>query len=101
MEVSDFLAEPPSTLRYWEKEFPDYIRPIRNAGKIRYYTPGMIEQLKMIKYLVRERGMKLEAVREELRLNKKNVSKRMKILQDLEDAKSQLLELQAALKKRR
>ena len=100
-EVADFVDESSTTLRYWEKEFPDTIKPVRHTGKIRYYTPEVIEKVKLIKYLLRERGMRIEAVKQELRVNGKNVSKRMQILATLEDVRSELLQLRAALMKRR
>ncbi len=100
-DVAEFINESPSTLRYWESEFPNIIKPVRNSGKIRYYTPEVIEQIKKIKYLLRDRGLKIEAVKTEMRTNGKNVSKRMKILSTLEDLKTQLLIFQDALKARR
>lgn len=100
-EVAEFVGVPPSTLRYWEKEFPKDITPIRNAGNIRYYTPQDIETLHMIKYLIHERGMRIEAVKTELRVNRKNVSRRMQILSNLEDVRGELTMMLSALSKRR
>lgn len=100
-DVADFVEVPPTTLRYWETQFPDYISPIRNAGRIRYYTPETIQTLRMIKYLLHTRGMKIEAVREELRRNRGNVSKRMKILGKLNEVRDELTNLLRALEKRR
>lgn len=100
-EVSEFVGESPSTLRYWESEFPDRIVTIRNAGNIRYYTPDTIEKIKMIKYLIRDRGLKMEAAKVELQRYSGNVSKRLKILSTLEEIRSSLVLLQDALKKRR
>ena len=47
-EVSEILNLPQSTLRFWETQFP-LLKPKRNDGGTRFYTPGDIEVLKMIK----------------------------------------------------
>lgn len=99
-DVADFVGVPTSTLRFWEQQFPTHIKPIRNTGKIRYYTPETIETLKIIKFLLYTRGMKIEAVKEELKHNKDNVSKRLKILNILSEARSDLNLLLKALTKR-
>lgn len=100
-DVAEFVEVPPSTLRFWEQQFPEFIQPIRNAGKIRYYTPSNIETLRMIKFLLHTRGMKIEAVKDELRHNRKNVSRRLKILSILTETRDDLSQLLKALKKRR
>ena len=99
-DVSDFVGVPMSTLRYWEKEFPDSVKPVRNGGLTRYYTPETIETLKLIKYLVHDRGIKIEAAREELRGNSSNVSRRVRILDTLEEVRRDLLLLKSALDRR-
>ncbi len=100
-EVSQFLDLPASTLRYWEKEFPQQVKPMRNSGNTRYYTPEQVETLKMIKYLLHTRGMKIDAVRQELRGNPRNVSRRVEIIEKLTDIRTQLKSILAALDKRR
>lgn len=100
-DAAEFVGVPQSTLRYWEKEFPKDVNPMRNAGNIRYYTPEQIETLRMIKYLIHERGMRIESVKTELRVNRRNISRRMKILDKLTSVRSDLESLMAALSKRR
>ena len=100
-DVVQFVGVPASTLRYWEKEFPQYVNPMRNSGRTRYYTPEQVETLKLIKFLLHTRGMKIEAVRKELRGNSKNVSRRVEIVEKLEDLRSELKLLLDALEKRR
>ena len=100
-DVAAFVGVPQSTLRYWEKEFPHQVKPMRNAGNIRYYTPEQVETLKLIKFLVHTRGMKIDAVRRELRGNVKNVSRRLDIVEKLEEVRAELKELLSALEKRR
>lgn len=100
-DVAEFVGVPVTTLRFWEQQFPDHVQPIRNKGKIRYYTPQTIEILRMIKYLLHTRGMKIEVAREELRHNRNNVSRRLKILNILTEARGDLALLLKALNKRR
>lgn len=100
-DVAQFVDVPQSTLRYWEKEFPQQVKPMRNSGNIRYYTPEQVETLKLIKFLVHTRGMKIDAVRKELRGNSKNVSRRVEIVEKLQEVRSELKEILSALEKRR
>ena len=54
-------------LRYWEKEFKQ-IRPkkIRNR---RYYSPEQVETIKMIKFLLKNKGMTISGVKNAIKLN--------------------------------
>ena len=55
------------TLRYWEKEFKQ-IKPkiIRNR---RYYSKDQIEVVKMIKFLLKDKGMSISGVKKILNSN--------------------------------
>ena len=59
-DVSEILGIPESTLRYWESQFT-IIKPKRNKKNIRYYTPHDIEMISRVYYLVKEKGLKLDA----------------------------------------
>ena len=48
-------------LRYWEKEFK-IIRP-KKINNIRYYSEKQIEILKMIKFLLKNKGMTISGVK--------------------------------------
>jgi DNA-binding transcriptional MerR regulator len=68
-EVAEQLGVATSTLRFWEQEFPDYIKPGRyhKAGrKNRKYTLDDIEDVKKIHYLVKKLGMTIPGARDEL-----------------------------------
>lgn len=99
-DVSELLGLSASTLRYWESEFPE-CKPRRSNTNIRYYRPEDIEVLKIIHYLLKVKGLKMEAAKEQLRANRKNVSNRVKILDVLQDTRRQLEEIQRALTKRK
>lgn len=95
-DVADILGIPASTLRFWEKEFT-IIKPVRNAKNTRLYTPKDIETIKMIHYLVKEKGLKLDAAQAMIRRNRNGVSKRFEVIDRLKSIKSQLLHLKKAL----
>lgn len=95
-DVADILGIPASTLRFWEKEFT-IIKPVRNAKNTRLYTPKDIETIKMIHYLVKEKGLKLDAAQAMIQRNRDGVSKRFEVIDRLKSIKSQLLHLKKAL----
>ena len=54
-------------LRYWEKEFKQ-IRP-KKINNRRYYTSKQLEIIKMIKFLLKNKGMTISGVQNYLNLN--------------------------------
>lgn len=97
-DVAEILHIPASTLRFWEKQFT-IIKPRRNAGNIRFYTPEDIETIRKVYYLVKEKGLKLDAAQEQIRHNRKNVDRRFETVQRLRDIRACLVSLQEALGK--
>ena len=95
-DVSEILGIPESTLRYWESQFT-IIKPRRNKKNIRYYTPSDIETISKVYYLVKEKGLKLDAAQAQIRHNRDGVDKRFVAIEQLKDIKQQLLALQSAL----
>jgi len=57
-----------STLRFWEKQFPE-LRPKTNARGVRMYSPENIETLRQIYYLVKERGFTLKGAKQKKQQN--------------------------------
>lgn len=94
-EVAEMLGIPASTLRYWERSFT-VIQP-RRHNNIRYYTKEDIEKIRMVWYLVKERGMRLEVAEQEIRHNRRNVSRRHPAIERLYDVRDRLQELSNAL----
>ena len=95
-EVSEIINVPQSTLRFWEKEFSE-LEPKRSLTNRRYYTPADIELLQIIHYLLHVKGMKIEAVKEQLKNNKKNLSKRLEIISKLQAVRDDLTVLLESL----
>lgn len=98
-DVSEMLGVPQSTLRFWEKEFP-MCKPSRSLHNIRYYKPTDIEMLRIIHYLVKVKGLKIEAAKEQLRTNKKNISRRLEVIDRLTDVRDRLDILLKSMTKR-
>ena len=95
-DVAEILDVPTSTLRFWEKEFT-VIKPKRNAKNIREYTAKDIETIKMIYYLVKEKGLKLDAAQAMIKRNRDGVSKQWEVVDRLKQVKEQLIQLDNAL----
>ena len=66
-EVSKRLSIPAHTLRYWEKQFPNAIRPTTGAGGRRYYRAETVQRLTTIRELLYDRGMTIAGVKKLLR----------------------------------
>ncbi len=95
-DVSEILGIPESTLRYWETQFT-IIKPKRNKKNIRYYTPNDIEIISKVYYLVKEKGLKLDAAQAQIRHNRDGVDKRFDAIEQLKGIKEQLLGFQRTL----
>ena len=54
-------------LRYWEKEFKE-IKP-RKINNRRYYSSDQVEMLKMIKFLLKNKGMTISGVKKLISTN--------------------------------
>lgn len=91
-EVSEITGLPMSTLRFWESQFPT-INPRRNDRGTRFYTPRDIETIRMVSYLVKDKGMKLEAAQEEMKRNRDGVAKRFEAIEGLRNVRDRLQEL--------
>ena len=95
-DVAEILHIPESTLRYWEKQFT-IINPRRNAKNTRLYTPADIEVIRKIHYLVKEKGLKIDAAQSEIRKNRDGIDKRYEVVTRLKQIRDQLKELQKAM----
>lgn len=99
-EVADILDIPKSTLRFWETKFT-IIKPYRNSGGTRFYSPSDIEKIRMINYLVKEKKLKIEAAEQQLRNNSTGMSRRFEAIERLKGVRNKLSELLVTLNKMR
>lgn len=91
-EVSEMLDIPATTLRFWENEFA-IIKPRRFSNGRCYYTVDDIEKVSMVNYLVKEKGLKIEAAKEYLRNNPKGLDQRHRTVIRLKTIRASLQEL--------
>jgi DNA-binding transcriptional MerR regulator len=99
-DVSDMLGLPQSTLRFWETQFSIAV-PRRNDKGTRLYTPKDIENLRMLKFLLHDKGLRIEAAREELKVNRDGIIRRAEALAKLREVRDRLQSLLDSLHKLR
>ena len=71
-QVHALTGVPKPTLRFWEKEFKEYLEPARTTGNQRRYDERTIDNVKTINHLVKVEGYTLEGARKKLELIKEN-----------------------------
>ena len=92
-EVAEMLKENTSTLRFWEKEF-GFPNPRTNKKGTRFYAEKDIEELKLICFLLREKGLTIQGAKENLKSHKKDDVKRFaEIVERLNYIKEELLNI--------
>jgi DNA-binding transcriptional MerR regulator len=96
-EVRKQTGLPASTLRYWEEQF-DQLSPYKDDKGNRYYTEKNIELIKQIKY-IRDtlKITRIEAIRNELKNNKRKIDVRQQASEILEHVREELLAIRAKI----
>jgi DNA-binding transcriptional MerR regulator len=95
-EVAELLDLPLYTLRFWESRFT-IIKPRRTATGRRMYTASDIEKIRMVYYLVRDKGLHLDAAQEQLRNNHTGVSRHSAAVSRLKEIRNELQSMLDAL----
>jgi hypothetical protein len=67
-QVSQLTGVKKTTLRYWEKEFSDYLRPERTGTQRRQYSLEEVEKVSVLKKLIEDEKYKSAGVRLKLGL---------------------------------
>ena len=62
-EASDLAGVPAHTIRFWEKGFSEFLRPIRTSGGQRRYGPDDVRVIRRIKHYRYERGYTIAGTR--------------------------------------
>lgn len=81
-----------SLIRYWEKEF-DNINPHKNKKGNRLFTREAIDEVALVYYLVKERGMTLKGARQKIKQNRESTLQEHEVVKKLNQIKSLLLEI--------
>jgi DNA-binding transcriptional MerR regulator len=96
-EVAEMVGVAESTLRYWEKEFPN-LHPKTVAGtKVRQYSEDDIKEVKVIYNLIKVRGFKIANARRYLRENKDGADRSQELLATLITVRDKLQRLKSSL----
>ena len=94
-EVAAMFEVNETTLRFWEKEFPQ-IAP-QKMGKARRYTKADVEQVRLVHGLVKVRGLKIAAARDLLMNNKCWLDLSVEVVDRLRKIKAELQALREEL----
>jgi len=65
-QVNALTGVPKPTLRFWEKEFKDFLEPERTQGNQRRYNEDSVELIQRINYLVKVEGYTIEGAKKKL-----------------------------------
>ncbi|BAG83781.1 MAG: MerR family transcriptional regulator [Candidatus Azobacteroides pseudotrichonymphae] len=91
-EIANKLNVSESLLRYWEKKFSS-ISPARTAKGIRQYRLKDVDEIRLIYYLVKEKGMTLSGAQKKLKDNRDKIIHTEKIINCLKDVRAELASL--------
>lgn len=95
-EVAEMFGVNTSLIRYWENEF-DNIKPYKNKKGNRMFTKEDIEQVKLVYYLVKERGMTLKGAQQKIKDNKNSALQEQQIVARLKLIREMLIEIKEEL----
>jgi DNA-binding transcriptional MerR regulator len=91
-EVAEMFYVNQSLLRYWEKEFPS-IKPSKTDKGTRQYRQEDVEEIRLVHYLVKEKGMTLPGAKQKLKENRDNVIHTGDIIDRLKNIRTELMKL--------
>jgi len=66
-EIKELIGVPSHTLRYWEKEFSDTLRPARTQGKQRRYGETDLKTLTTIYKLLKKEKYSIAGAKQKLK----------------------------------
>ena len=91
-EVATMFGEQTSAIRYWEKEF-DILKPKKNKKGNRLFTPGDIENLRLIHYLLKEKGMTIAGVKKKMSENPDDLRHNHEVISSLKKIRAMLIDI--------
>lgn len=96
-EVAQMVGVNESTLRFWEKEFPNLKPKTVASTKVRQYTTKDIEEVKVIYNLIKVRGFKIAAARKYLHGNRASADRSSDVINMLVGVRDELKEIKKHL----
>ena len=97
-DVSEYFGVNESTLRYWEDEF-DIITPRRSSRGVRFYNQEDIDNVRLVYYLLKEKGLTLAGAKKQLRENRSGVIRSNEIISRLKSVREELCGIRNELAK--
>lgn len=95
-EVAEMFGVNASLIRYWENEF-DNIKPFKNKKGNRLFTKEDVEDVRLVYYLVKERGMTLKGAKQKIKENKSDTIQEHQIVSRLKKIREMLIEIREEL----
>lgn len=91
-EVAQIVGVETSAVRYWGNRF-EILQPQKNKKGDRLFTKEDIGLIKLIKYLVRERGLTIKGAKQKLKENREETINNFEIVKLLQAIKQELVEI--------
>ena len=85
-----------STLKSWEKNFEE-VKPKKNKAGKNVYTEDTIKKLKMIYYLIKERGFTIKGAQQELERKGSEAVNKAKLIGKLSELREFLVDVREQL----
>ena len=82
----------PSSIRYWENNF-DELTPKKSNRGTRLFSQNDIETLKLINYLVKERGLTIKGAQMKLKHNRQDTVNNWEIVNRLRSVRGKLIDI--------
>ena len=95
-EVAKAFDVNTSLIRFWENEF-DVLKPKKNKKGNRLFTPDDLKNLKLIYFLVKEKGFTLDGAKNKLKENPEKIKSNHNIIHRLEQIKNELTQIKNQL----
>ena len=96
-ELADMFGENASLIRFWANKFDGIIKPRKNKKGNRMFSPDDIETFKIIRHLVKDKGMTLTGARKRIEDNRNGENRNREIIESLGKIKTILLEVKELL----
>ena len=71
--IHNLTGIPKSKIRFWEKNFSEYLKPNRTEGGQRRFSSADLEKIVRIDYLLKEEKYTIEGARQRLGINSTKV----------------------------
>lgn len=91
-EVAEMLQVTASQIRYWETEF-NILKPRKNRKGNRLFTKEDIQSIKLIHYLLREKGLTIEGAKNHIKADTALTKSNFQVIDELKAIKKFLEEL--------